>query len=78
MTRSRVFDMLLGCLMGILTTGATSMWLVGQRVATLEVEVRVMRRDLDVLLTRPTGTTTLDALGGGDIAKSIATGEHER
>lgn len=78
MTRARVFDLLLGAFVGILSAGATSMWIVGRSVTALEVEMRFMRRDLDALLARPTGTTTLDVLPGGDIQRSIATGENER
>lgn len=51
--RARIFDLLLGAFVGIFGTGVASMWLVGQRVTTIEAEVRFMRRDLDALLARP-------------------------
>ena len=70
--RSRAFDVLIGAMIGVLVTGAASMYAVGSRVSALEVEVRFLRKDVDRALAK---TTTFTPLQGGDIAGSIATGQ---
>ena len=54
-SHERASDMLLGALVGVMATGLSSLWVVGQRVAALEVEVRVIRQNMETLLARPTG-----------------------
>ena len=74
--KSKAFDVLLGCLLGILVTGAASMYTVGARVSSLEVEVRYLRKDLDNIIRRP--SQSLDSTvqeGAGNIAKSLVTGD---
>lgn len=71
MTRYRLFDLLLGAFVGVLTTGAVSMYAVGNRVSALEVEVRFLRKDMDRALARQTGV--LDSRlqeAAGDIERS--------
>lgn len=69
--KARVFDLVLGAFVGVLVTGAASMYSVGSRVAALEVEVRFLRKDVDLALSRKTGS--LDSQlqeAAGDIARS--------
>ena len=75
--KSKVFDLLIGCLLGVLVTGAASMYTVGARVSSLEVEVRYLRKDLDNVLRRPTSPSLDSSVQekAGDIAGSLLTGE---
>ncbi len=52
MTAPMVLTALLGVLLGVLGTGAASMFLIGGRVSAVEVELKHIRRDLDVLLEK--------------------------
>lgn len=73
--KSKAFDLLVGCLLGILVTGAASMYTVGARVSSLEVEVRYLRKDLDNIMRKPQSPTgTLDSSlqeNAGNIAASL-------
>lgn len=51
-SRHRLFDLALGALIGLLLAGASSMYMVGNRVAALEVQVQYLRADVDRLLRR--------------------------
>lgn len=69
--KARVFDLVLGAFVGVLTTGAVSMYTVMSRVTALEVEVRFLRKDVDRALSRQTGSLTSELQeAAGDIERA--------
>ena len=49
--RNRVLWMLLGLVLGVLSSVTVSAWALNGRLATVEAEIRGLRRDLDQIKT---------------------------
>lgn len=49
--RNRVLWMLLGLVLGVLSSVTVSAWALNGRLATVEAEIRGLRRDLDKIKT---------------------------